>query len=301
MDVRNAGDCHNGADCRLLHFHLVQAVIFVKFADFYLLQFIGIVVVYNDHFLVDLDGAVVHFADSDAANIFVIVDGAHQNLCARVGIALGCGNVLDDGVKEGGHILSLDGKLRGGGAGLGGGVDEGAVKLLVICVQIHEKLQHLIHNLNRPRFRAVAFVDAHDHGQIQLQRFFQHKLSLGHRSLKGVHHKDHTVHHFQHALHLAAEVGMAGGVNDVDFGAFVGDGSILGKNGDAALLLNVVGVHDTLRYFLVFPENTALFQKLVHQGGLAVIYMGDNCYISHIFSCLSHIILRLSCFLSCML
>ena len=145
-------------------------------------------VVHDDHFLIDLGGAVVHFADADSSHVLVVVDGAHQKLGARVGIALRRGNVLDDGVKERGHILALDRKLRGGGAGLCGSVDEGTVKLLVVGVQIHEEFQHFIHDLNRSCLGAVALVDADDHGKIQLQRLFQHEFRLRHRSLKSVHH-----------------------------------------------------------------------------------------------------------------
>ncbi len=75
MDVRNAGNRHDGADARFLYFHFVQTVKFVKFADFYFFQFIWFVVVDNHHFLVDLHGTVVHFSHADSAHIFVIVDG----------------------------------------------------------------------------------------------------------------------------------------------------------------------------------------------------------------------------------
>ncbi len=126
----------------------------------------------DDHFLIDLYRAVIHFADADTSHVFVIVDGADEDLGARVGIALGCGNVLDDGVKERCHVFSLDRKLRGGSAGLCGGVDEGAVKLFVVGIQIHEKLQHFVHYLDRPCFGTIAFIDAYNHGQIEFQRLF---------------------------------------------------------------------------------------------------------------------------------
>ena len=123
-------------------------------------------VVYNDHFLIDPDAAVVHLTHADAAHVFVIVDGADQNLGACVGISLRRGNVINNGVKERGHVFSLDGKLCGGRAGFCRGIDEGTVKLFVVGVQIHKKLQHFIHNLNGPCFGPVAFVDADDYGKI---------------------------------------------------------------------------------------------------------------------------------------
>ena len=51
---------------------------------------------------------------------------------------------------------------------------------------------------------------------------------------------------------------MSWGIYDVDLSPFVGDGSIFGKDRDAAFPFYIVGVHDTLGNFLVFAEYTAL-------------------------------------------
>ena len=48
----------------------------------------------------------------------------------------------------------------------------------------------------------------------------------------------------QDALDLAAEVGVAGRVDDVDLGVAEREGDVLGQDGDAALALEVVGVED---------------------------------------------------------
>ena len=44
------------------------------------------------------------------------------------------------------------------------------------------------------------------------------------------------------------------------------DGGVLGQNGDAALPLDVVGVHHALRHLLVFAEHAALLEHFVHQA-----------------------------------
>ena len=94
MDVRNAGDCHNGAHSRLLYLHLVQPVELVKLADLYLHLLAGLMVVADYDLLVDLNLPVVHLAHADTAYIFVIVDGADQHLGACVGVALGGGDIV---------------------------------------------------------------------------------------------------------------------------------------------------------------------------------------------------------------
>ena len=78
----------------------------------------------------------------------------------------------------------------------------------------------------------------------------------------------------------AAEVGVARGVNDVNLGVAVLDSGVLSQDSDAALPLQVVGVHDTLHRLLVLAVHAALLQHLIHQRGLAVVNVGDNGYVS---------------------
>jgi hypothetical protein len=99
---------------------------------------------------------------------------------------------------------------------------------------------------------------------------------LGHGALKGIHQQDAAVCHAQHALHLATKVGVAGGVQDVDLNAFVFDGHVLGRDGDAALALQVTTVHDELAHLLVVAEEVAGMQQFVYEGGFAVVYVGND-------------------------
>ena len=120
--------------------------------------------------------------------------------------------------------------------------------------------------------------------QIQLQGLLEHEFCLGHGPFKGVHHQDHAVHHLKDTLYLAAEIGMAWRVDDIDLYTFIKYCGILRKDRDTALSLNVIGVHDALHHFLVGAEHAALAQKLIHQSGLAVVYMGNDRYVSDILA-----------------
>ena len=99
---------------------------------------------------------------------------------------------------------------------------------------------------------------------------------LGHGAFGGVHQQNDAVDHFQNALHLAAEIGVTRGVHDVDLVVLIMHGSVLCQNGDAALPLQIAGVHDPLHSGLIFPVNTALLEHFVHQGGLAMVNVGDD-------------------------
>ena len=75
---------------------------------------------------------------------------------------------------------------------------------------------------------------------------------------------------------------MARSVHDVDLHAVINGGAVLGQNGDAALPLDVAGVHHALGHLLIFPERAALLEHLVHEGGLAVVDVGDDGNVAQI-------------------
>ena len=54
MDIRDTGNRYDGTDGSGLYIHLIQAVKLIELADFYFLFFVRIVVVYDNHILVDV-------------------------------------------------------------------------------------------------------------------------------------------------------------------------------------------------------------------------------------------------------
>ena len=92
-----------------------------------------------------------------------------------------------------------------------------------------------------------------------------------------------AVDHFEGALDFAAEVGVAGRVDDVDRQAAVPERGVLGEDGDAALAFQVVGVHDPLDDVAALAKSAGLLKELVHQGGLAMVDVGDNGDIAKLF------------------
>ena len=88
-----------------------------------------------------------------------------------------------------------------------------------------------------------------------------HELGLRHRPFGGVDQDDRAVHHGQDALHLAAEIGVARRIDDVDAGVLPDDRGRLGEDGDAALLLEIVRIHGALGDALVFAEGAGLLDR----------------------------------------
>ena len=279
-DVGDAGEGDDLARAGLLDGAAAQTVKGVERHDLALLLDGLVVEVADGDLLVLADRAALDAADADPAHVVVVVQRGHQHLQRRVRVALGGGDIVDDGVKQRNEVLALLVGAVGGDALPGGAEDGGGLELLVRGVQIQQQLQHLVHDLVDPGVGPVDLVHDHDDLVAQLQRLLQHEAGLGHGTLGGVHQQQNAVDHLEDALHLAAEVGVARGVHDVDLVVLVVDGSVLGQDGDAALALQVAGVHDPVHHGLIFAVDAALLEHFVHQRGLAVVNVGDNRNIS---------------------
>ena len=159
---------------------------------------------------------------------------------------------------------------------LGGAVEDREIELLVAGVERGEQVEHLVDHLNGPRVGAVDLVDHHDGLEPHLERLRHHEFGLRQRAFGGVHQHQRAVHHVEDALDLAAEIGVAGRVDDIDAGVLPDHRGGLGQDGDAALALEIVGIHGALGHALVLAERAGLLQQPVDQRGLAVVDVGDD-------------------------
>ena len=153
---------------------------------------------------------------------------------------------------------------------------------MLLGVEVEEQLVDLVDDLGRAGVGAIDLVDHEDHRQVAGERLAQHESGLWQRAFGGVDEEDDAVDHRERALDLATEVGVAGGVDDVQrdvvaVARVVPDQrGVLGEDGDALLALEVAGVHDPVDELFVGAERTGLTQHRVDEGGLAVVDVGDD-------------------------
>src|SRR6478752_566246 len=202
------------------------------------------------------------------------------------------GDRLEDRLEEGLEVGALReaavvGTLERRASGLGRRVDDREVDLLLGGVEVEEELVGLVDDLGDARVGTVDLVDAEDDRHLRGERLAQHEAGLGQRALGRVDEQDDPVDHRQAALDLATEVGVAGGVDDVD-GDAVSEATVGGRlarvvhrgvlreDGDALLALEVAGVHGSLVDVLVLAERAGLPEHLVDEGGLAVVDVSDD-------------------------
>jgi len=118
--------------------------------------------------------------------------------------------------------------------------------------------------------------------QFQFQCFLEHKSGLRHRAFASIDQQQYPVYAAQHSLHLSAEVGVTGGVYDVDLDAVVVNCSHLRQDRDPAFPLPIVGVHYTFGHDLIVTKSPALPQDNVNEGGLAMVNMRDDRHVSRV-------------------
>ena len=148
---------------------------------------------------------------------------------------------------------------------------------MLVGAEVDEQLVDVV---ERPRparaSRAIDLVDRDDHRQPARHRLLQDVAGLRQRALGGVHEEQHRVDHQQRPLDLAAEVGVAGRVDDVEADVAVVDRRLLGEDRDALLALEVARIEDPVDDGLVGAEGAGLAEHRVDERGLAVVDVGDD-------------------------
>ena len=226
-----------------------------------------------------MNGAGVHATDADTADKVGVVDG-HALHGERGGLVdLGRGHVVDDHVEQRIHVHVAVLGVMTGKAVDAAGIDDvlhGKLELVVGSAQVGHEVQAVVVCLLGVSARTVDLVDDNHDLEAGVDSVTQHETGLGHGALKGIDQQQGAVGHTQHALDLAAKVGVARGVDDVDLNVLVLDRDVLGENRNAALALLVVRIQDAVLDLLVGTEGVRGTQELVDHRRLAVVDVGDD-------------------------
>ena len=234
----------------------------------------------------------MYAAYGDTAHVVAVVEAGDEHL--RVALE-GCwgGDIFDDGVEQRNDVVGGLVPVGRHPALLGRAVDGDELQLVLRGVEAeHEVEDHLLH-LVGAAVGLVHLVDDHDGLEANLNCLLQNEARLRHRALEGVHQQQTAVGHVEHALHLAAEVGVSRSVDDVYLCTLVVDGNVFGEDCYATLALQVVVVEDKLAGLLVVAKEIAGAEHIVDQRSLAVVDMRDDGDVADI---LHRIVFNLSFF-----
>ena len=274
VDLLDARDQHDVAGLGQFGGFALQALEGEDLADLALAAVL--LAVHDDDFLVGTHAAALDATDAELAHVGGVVERAHLDLQRAVGVDFGCGHVLEDGLEQRAHVRALVVFVDHREAVEARGVDDREVELLFGGAELVEEVEGVVDHPVRTRARAVDLVDDHDRLETQRERLAGDEAGLRHRAFDRVHQQQHAVDHRQHALDLAAEVGVARCVDDVDVGVAVLDGTVLRQDRDATFLFNVSRIHHPFGDLLVVAEGAGLAQQLVDESGFAVVDVSDD-------------------------
>ena len=186
------------------------------------------------------------------------------------------GNIVDYGVEQRGDGVGRLIPHVGHPALLGRAVNGAVIELLLGRSEREHEVENLLVDHLRAAIRLIDLVDYHDRFLAQRKGFLQYETGLGHRPLESIDQQQHAVAHVEHAFHLAAEIGVARCVYDIDFMILVNYGNVFGKDRDSALALQIVVVQNEFARLGIFPQHIALKNHLIDQCGLTVIDVGND-------------------------
>src|SRR3990172_8561350 len=239
------------------------------------LFFVGVA---QGHAAVGAQRALGDSSQGHAPHVIGCLQGGHQRLQWSARVAARRRDRGHDGVEEcrkvgllGGHAdpgdrPSLAGDRR----------DDGEFDVSLTGVEVEEQLIHLVDDLVRSSVGTVDLVDHHDRRKIASERLGEHVPRQGHRALGGIDEEQDPIDEGEGALDFTPEVGVSGGVDEVDAHTLPLDRRGLGENRDAPLSLLVVGVHDPLDEGLVGGKDPRGAQHGINQRGLAVVDVRDE-------------------------
>src|SRR5712672_11020 len=184
-----------------------------------------------------LDGAVENATDGNTAKKIAVIEIHHLDLQDAFRIAGRRGDGFDDSLEERQEIFRVVADFAMGHAVACVGVDDGEIELVFGGVEIDEEIVDFVEHFLGASVGAINFVEHDDWRKLGGKGLLQNIASLRQRAFAGVNQDNYAIDHAQRTLDFAAEIAVAGRVNDIDFGVVKKESGILGEDGDAALAL----------------------------------------------------------------
>ena len=217
-----------------------------------------------------------HAGDPDAPLQLQIASLDYSSYVGRIGVGRRRRHVREDRLEQRRHIRAALGVVGACPALERRCVDYREVELCIARTELVEQIEGLVNHPGRSAAGPVDLVDHDDRPQALGECFARDEARLRHRAFDRVDQQQHAIDHGQHALDLAAEIGVPGRIDDVDACAAVFDGTVLRQDSDATLALDVVGIQDALAEALVGGEGPGLLEQAVDECRLAVVDVRDD-------------------------
>ena len=230
--------------------------------------------------LVRLEHALLHATHSQTTQEAGVFEGGNleERFCIR--IALRSRNTFDNLVHQDAEVAIRVFKFGAANALTATAKNSVEIELFFGSIEFAEQVKDLVQGEERVTTVTVDLVHDDDRGKAEFQSLLRHEAGLGHGAFECVNDQKNAIDCTQNAFHLATEVSMPRGIDDVHAVSLVHHARVLGEDGNAAFAFKVVGVHHAVHDFFTFMEGSALFEELVHQGCFTVVNVGDDGNVS---------------------
>ena len=279
----NANNCRNITCVNLIALLATQVVKGEQLLD--LAHSAGAIVFDNKNLVTSMNGARIHTTNTNATQVIGVVNGDALHSKRTIDINIWGWKAVDNHVEKREHVVIVIIWIKASVAVNARSKDDvlhGELKLLIGCAKVHHKVKRIVDNSLWTSAVAVNLVNNHHDRKTCINGVTQNKARLWHRTLSCIDQQKRTVSHLQNTLYLAAEVGVARGINNVNLDALVLNRDILCQNSNSALTLLIVGVQNSLLNLLILAECIGCFKHLVNHGGFTVVNVGDDSNISDV-------------------
>jgi hypothetical protein len=193
-------------------------------------------------------------------------------------------DVFDDGVEERLHRAADVLQIELGKTFFGAGIDDWKIHLLVGRVKGDEQIPNGVEHFVWIGIVAIDFVDHDNRLRAGFEGFAEDETGLSLGTIRGINDKQHAVDHVHDTLDFAAEIGVAGSIDDIDVVILIFEGGVFGADGNALFALKIHGIHDALfgGDGLVGAERAGLLEEAIDERGFPVVDVGDNGDISNV-------------------
>jgi hypothetical protein len=198
--------------------------------------------------------------------------------------------MLNDRIENGGYILGGILPIGAHPALLGRTVDCREIELFLSSVEVEHQVEHHLLHLIGAAIGLIDLVDHHHRLQTDLDGLLKHETGLRHRTFKSVYEQKTAVGHVQHTFHLTAEIGVSGGVYNIDLVSFIVDRNVFRKDCYTTFAFQIIVVENKFTGILVFAEKVAGKEHLIDQCGFTMVHVGDDGNVTDVlhtnkFSC----------------
>ena len=276
------GQTNHGTNISAAHFcrgtvsHTLERVQFLNLG-----LFLTTITMANRHVHTALERATMHTSHSDTSRVGTIIERCDQHLSRSIQL-LWSRNRFQNHIHQVVDVVSRFVPILAHPTLLSRAIHHREVQLVLRCIEVEHQVEHHFIDLFRAAVWLIDLVHYDHRLQSNLECLLQHKTSLRHRTLKGIHQQDTTVCHVEHALHLATEVAVSWSVNHVDFHSFIINTNVLGKNCYTTLALELIVIQNQISCLLVLSEQMTSHQHLIDQGGFSVVNVCNNCNVSNL-------------------